>query len=159
MNLQKSSIFFGPGCDDALKMELTNICGIKDEALNERYLGLPTKIGRSKQGAFKHILEREMNKVQGFKGQGLSKAGKEVLIKSVLEAVPAYMMSCFSFSKLLCKQLTSVMARFWWGAQKGRRKVHWVSWEKLTQAKRDGGLGFRELESSIWLCWRDKVGG
>lgn len=104
-------------------------------------------IGRSKNGAFKHVLERAWNKVCGLKGQGLSKAGKEILIKSVLQAVPAYTMSCFAFTKSLCKQLRSIMARFWWGANKGQRKVHWVSWERMTLPKKLGGVGFRELEA------------
>lgn len=82
----------------------------------------------------------------GLKGQGLSKAAREVLIKSVLQAVPAYTMSCFQLSKKMCNQLRSISAGFWWGAQKGKRKVHWIGWEKMCVGKREGGMGFRDLE-------------
>jgi hypothetical protein len=50
VNLQNSSIYFGPGCRPELKTELENSIGISCEALSERYLGLPTVVGRSKNG-------------------------------------------------------------------------------------------------------------
>ena len=34
---------------------------------------------------------------------------------------------------------------FWWAQQDKENKTHWLSWEKLTRSKRDGGLGFRDL--------------
>ena len=77
------------------------------EAVNKGYLGLPTMVGRSKDVAFEHIAERDWGDVQGWKGQRLSKEGKEILVKSVIQAVLAYTTSCVSFTKFL-KQLTSV---------------------------------------------------
>jgi hypothetical protein len=93
VNFQKSSIYFGKGCGDQARASLKASVGIACEALSEKYLGLPTVVGRSKEGAFKNLTERSHGKVGGWKGQGLSKAGKEVLVKSVLQAVPAYAMA------------------------------------------------------------------
>jgi hypothetical protein len=84
VNLQKSSIFFGKGCTNERKDVLKNVLGISCEALSEKYLGLPTVVGRSKDGAFKHITDRSRGKVHGWKGQGLPMEGKETLIKSVM---------------------------------------------------------------------------
>jgi hypothetical protein len=127
VNLQKSSIFFGKGCADNIRNELKGIVGIGCEALSERYLGLPTMVGRSKDGAFKHLPERSWGKVQGWKGQGLSMEGKEILIKSVLQVVPTFPMGCFMLTNNMCSKLQSAAARFWWGAADGQRKVHWIS--------------------------------
>jgi hypothetical protein len=55
VNLQKSSIYFGKGCSDQQRGMLKSAVGIQCEALSGRYLGLPTVVGHSKEGAFKHL--------------------------------------------------------------------------------------------------------
>jgi ribonuclease HI len=144
VNLQKSAIYFGKGCDETARNHLKEVVGIGCEALSERYLGLPTVVGRSRNGAFKYLTESSRGKVRGWKGQGMSKKGKEILVKSVLQAVPTYPMGCFQLTKGQCGQLSSVASRFWWGAADGQRKVHWIGWERMCKAKRSGGLGFRD---------------
>jgi hypothetical protein len=146
VNMLKSSIFFRKGCPNNAKAELKDVIGIQCEALSERYLGLPTVVGRSKSGAFKHLPDRSRAKVSGMKGQGLSKAGKEVLIKLVLQSVPTYPMGCFKLSKSQCAELSSISSQFWWGDGSHKRKVHWISWEKMCAGKRSGGMGFRDFE-------------
>jgi hypothetical protein len=49
VNLGKSSVYFGPGCEEDLKNTLKADIGISSEA---RYLGLPTVVGRSKRWLF-----------------------------------------------------------------------------------------------------------
>ena len=127
VNLQQSSIFFGKGCSSDDRDSLKTTIDITCEALPEKYLGLPTLVGRSKDGAFKNLPERSWGKVNGWKGQGPSKKGKEILVKSVLQSVPTYAMGCFQLTKKMCNKLTSIASRFWWGAADGQRKVHWVS--------------------------------
>jgi hypothetical protein len=146
VNLGKSSVYFGPGCDEELKNSLKSNIGISSEALSERYLGLPTVVGKSKDGCFKYITDRTWNKVNGLKGQGMSKAAKGTLVKSVLQAVPAFPMSCFQLTKKQCKKLSSISSNFWWGDKDNQRKVHWVSWSKMCRSKEKGGLGFRNFE-------------
>jgi hypothetical protein len=127
VNLQKSSVFFGEGYDQAKKTELKRVIGVTEEALSKRYLGLPTAVGRSKNGCFQYVTERSHSKAGGWKGQGLSKKGKEILVKSVLQATPTYPMSCFGFTKKQFKKLSSISADFWWGDTDGSRRVHWIS--------------------------------
>lgn len=121
--------------------------GISSEALSERYLGLPTLVGRSKDGTFQYVTESSKGKVSGWKGQGLSKAAREVLIKSGLQAVPTFTMSCFLLAKKTCRKLNYISSKFWWGAKDGERKVHWISWQKMCNSKREGGMGFRDPEA------------
>jgi hypothetical protein len=144
VNLQKSAIYFGKGCNETARASLKQVINIDCEALSERYLGLPTVVGRDRNGAFKYLTESSRGKVKGWKGQGLSKKGKEILVKSVLQSVPTYPMGCFQLTKGQCGQLTSIASRFWWGAADGQRKVHWISWERMCKAKRGGGMGFRD---------------
>ena len=36
-------------------------------------------------------------------------------------------------------------ARFWWGQVGNERKIHWLSWDKLTRPKLERGMGFKDL--------------
>ena len=54
-------------------------------------------------------------KLAGWKEKLLSKAGKEVLIKVVAEAIPTYTMSCFKIPDSLCFEMTNLIRNFWWG--------------------------------------------
>jgi hypothetical protein len=47
--------------------------------------------------------------------------------------------------KDLFPSLSTMIARYWWSQQDKPNKIHWLSWEKLTQSKKNGGLGFRDL--------------
>ena len=77
----------------------------------------------------------------------LSRAGKEVLIKAVAQSIPTYTMEVFFLPAKLCDELDAHCARFWWGQTGDERKIHWKSWSFLTQPKKVGGMGFRDLRS------------
>ena len=55
--------------------------------MSDRYLGMPTDVGHSKMGTFKYLSDRVWDKVKGWMGKCLSAGGKEVLIKSVAQAI------------------------------------------------------------------------
>ena len=112
----------------------------------EKYLDLPALVGRGKKQSFSYIKERVWKKLQGWKEKLLSQVGKEVLIKSVIQAIPTYTMSCFKLPKELIHELETMIRNFWWGYGNEGRKIHWVNWERLCKAKESGGMGFKEIE-------------
>ena len=59
VNRENSSIFFSPNTPHPVRVMLKGATGIAVEAFNERYLGLPTVIGRITSGTFDFIGERE----------------------------------------------------------------------------------------------------
>ena len=75
----------------------------------------------------------------------LSAAGKEVLIKAVIQSMPTYAMSVFDLTKTLCDEISSMIGRFWWANQDNEKKIHWLSWEMMSKRKSKGGMGFRDL--------------
>jgi hypothetical protein len=112
----------------------------------EKYLGLPAIIGQSRSLAFAGLKGRIWERMQGWKETFLSQAGKEVLLKAVVQAIPTYTMSVFQLPKTLCKDINSLMSKFWWGHKNDENKIAWMSWSKLGRTKERGGLGFRDLE-------------
>ena len=37
--------------------------------------------------------------------------------------------------------------RFWWGAEKGKRKTHWVGWDIMVRPKGKCGMGFKDFQT------------
>lgn len=110
-----------------------------------KYLGFPTIIGRSKKVVFSCLKDRIWKKLQRWKEKLLARPGKEVLIKAVAQAIPTFMLSNFRLLDGILDEINFMFARFWRGADNTRRKMHWVSWEKLFLPKFMGGMGFRDL--------------
>jgi hypothetical protein len=82
------------------------------EALVEKYLGLPTALGRSTDELFKHIVAHIKKLVNGYVCKKMSSASREIVVKAICEAIPTYLISCFRLSKKMCKNITSVVSRF-----------------------------------------------
>ena len=75
----KTSLFFSQNTRDEVKEEIKIRFGAQIIHQHEKYLGLPSLVGRNKRNSFNDIKE----KLAGWKEKLLCKAGKEVLIKAV----------------------------------------------------------------------------
>ncbi|GAA0175043.1 hypothetical protein LIER_28300 [Lithospermum erythrorhizon] len=111
-----------------------------------KYPGLPSQIGRTKKEVFRYIAERVEERMRGWKGKLLSQVRKEVLIKSVMSAIPNYVMNYFKLPSGIIDNLNSAMAKFFWGNSDGEKCVHWKKWDSLCADKNDRWLGFKDLE-------------
>jgi hypothetical protein len=52
-----------------------------------------------------------------------------------------------------------MLSKFWWGSKEGERKIHWMSWERLSKSKKQGGMRFRSISNFNKSllgkhCWR-----
>lgn len=97
---------------------LTDICnrrGISEANENEKYLGVPTNVGRNKKALFGFMMERVKQCIQGWSVRMLSRAGKEILLKAVAQVMPNHLMSVYLLPKDLCEELERMMNSFWWG--------------------------------------------
>ncbi|XP_024630838.1 uncharacterized protein [Medicago truncatula] len=102
-------------------------------------------VGRSKKATFSFIKDRVWQKISSWSSKCLSKAGREVMIKYVLQAIPSYVMSIFRLSNTLLDEI-EMMNSFWWGhGGSSNRGLNWLSWEKLSVHKNDGGMGFKDF--------------
>ena len=104
---------FSKNTKNAKKSQVMSVLNISTEAYNEKYLGLPIYMGKSKKQTFAYLKERVWKRIQGWKEMLLSKAGKDVLIKAVAQAIPTYVMSCFDLTKGLCDEISNMICHFW----------------------------------------------
>jgi hypothetical protein len=102
-------------------------------------------VGRSKNQAFCYIKEQVLNRLTNWKVNFLSQAGKEVLLKAVVQVILIYCMGVFQLPTTLCKDLNALMHSFWWSHKSKTSRIHWMSWERMGRSKAEGGLGFRDL--------------
>ena len=124
INRQKTSIFFSHNTMQTVKMDIYALFGVSILENCETYLGLPIVGGKSKLNMFKGLHERITKKAMGWKEKFISKAGREILIKLVAQAIPTYTMGIFKIPKALCDILNSTLAKYWWGQTKDEKKIH-----------------------------------
>ena len=134
VNRDKSAVFFSSNCSDEMKTVIRQVLHIEKEALTERYLGLPTAVGRSSTDAFEYIPARIRSLIGTWSGREASCARREVLLKSVAQAVPTYSMSCFQLPGEICKKMRSVITNYWWGSSADNRHIHWQKWDRLARS-------------------------
>ena len=146
INSDKSSITFSTRTSQGVKIRIKQILGIDKEGGVGKYLGLPEHFGRRKKDLFASIVDKIQQRALSWSSHQLSTAGKLVLLQYVLSAIPTFPMSCFELPVSICKKIQSVVTRFWWDSNDGKKKMCWVSWEKLTQPKSAGGLGLKDIQ-------------
>lgn len=122
INLQKSEIYFSKNVSEQVRMSLINILEASESLGTGKYLGLPSMIGRSKKSIFNYIKERIWRKISSWSSKMLSQAGREILIKSVAQAIPAYCMSVFLLPASIEEEIQRMLNFFWWGTNKGDKK-------------------------------------
>ncbi|KAL0446258.1 UNVERIFIED_CONTAM: putative mitochondrial protein [Sesamum latifolium] len=145
MNLQKSAMVFSRNVDTSLMGSLAAVLGVQIVAKHDKYLGLPTSIGKSKREIGESVKERIWGKLNNWTVRKLSQAERAVLIKTVIQAIPVYVMGCFRIPDSLLAEIESMTAKFFWHGELETR-THRVSWRKVCQPTRTGGLGFRRLK-------------
>ncbi|XP_019151915.1 PREDICTED: uncharacterized protein LOC109148635 [Ipomoea nil] len=146
VNYHKSNICFSKNTSREDRDLVANCLGV-DQAPNfGKYLGLPSFIGRNKRAVFSYVEDKIKQRIGSWNKKLLSQAGKEVLLKSVAQSMPTFLMSIFLLPDTVCLSIERTMNRYWWG--KGvDRGIHWKAWDKLCVPKRYGGLGFKDLRS------------
>ena len=109
INRSKTTIFFSKSTLEEIKDHIKEALGVPEIRQYEKYLGLPSLVGKTKKASFNYIKERVWKKMQGWKEKLLSQAGREILIKAVVQAIPTCTMSYFNLLVGLCVEIESLI--------------------------------------------------
>lgn len=83
VNNEKTQMVFNHNVRDQDKEAIQSFWGVRGHQQYEKYLGLPSIIGRSNKRAFAEIKAKVWQKIQNWKGKVLPQRGKEILLKAV----------------------------------------------------------------------------
>ncbi|KAG5577611.1 hypothetical protein H5410_057745 [Solanum commersonii] len=136
---------------------LVDILGGKVGELPTTYLGMPLGAMSKSKNIWNAVVEKCGKKLVNWRSQYLSLGGRLTLINSVLDAMPTYMMSLFPLPGNVLEKLDSIRRNFLWqGNGEGEKKYHLVKWEVVTNSKKEGGMGIKNLKvqnQSLLLKW------
>ena len=155
----KSRIFFSLNVPALIKHSIYDSLGFLPTDFLGKYLGFPILHRRQPSFDFHIITERVQAKLAGWKSRLLSPSLKLVLIKLAVTPIPEYVMQCMSVPIKVCNSIDKLCRDFLWGSIVEKRKLHLVSWKKVTVHKNLGGLGIfsmRDRNKALLakLCWR-----
>eukprot|EP00253_Pinus_taeda_P014329 PITA_14329 len=97
----------------------------------------------------------------------LSRVGRLILIKYVLEATPIYWISLAWIPKGILMRIQKLCCRFLWKGRQGGRIYAWVCWELIALPKKWGGTGISVIWKAVLnsilyirdgLTWRLRYG-
>jgi hypothetical protein len=105
INFDKSCVSFSNNISIDQQEALALVLNVNRVDKHDKYLGLPMEISYSKIEAFGFLKDKVQKKLSGWREKFLSAAGKEVLLKAVIQSIPTYVMSCFELPKQLCNEI------------------------------------------------------
>ncbi|XP_050289699.1 uncharacterized protein LOC126727832 [Quercus robur] len=112
INKEKTNLFFSKSVSNGDKIAIKNLLGVAEIKEYEKYLGLPAVVGKNRRASLNYIKERVWGKLQGWKEKILSQAGKDILLKAMIQAIPTFAMSCFKLLVGLCKDIEVMIRKF-----------------------------------------------
>lgn len=84
-----------------------------DEATeHSMYLGLPNTLGRNKTAVLGYMKDRIRKRISSWDEKFISNSRKEILLKTVIQALPTYAMSVFLLPLQMCKEIEQLMYNF-----------------------------------------------
>ena len=112
VNFEKSLVFFSINTTLEVRNSICSLLHVSEANFGSYYLGLPNFLGKNKVVIFAFLKARLEQKLLSWESKMLSRAGKELLLKTVAQSLPCYAMSVFLLPLSICRDLENIMACF-----------------------------------------------
>eukprot|EP00253_Pinus_taeda_P001472 PITA_01472 len=134
--------------------------GFRIGSLPSKYLGAPLTLKPWKKEHWEKILANLKKKCSHWTFRALNLAGRLVLTKVVLQAIPHYFLSLLPAPKGILQQIRNIQRSFLWSGNGEKKKWALVAWNKLCMSKSRGGLNLVDPEvinrtcgAKLWWRW------
>lgn len=81
-----------------------------EAGVKSTYLGLPNLMGRNKTAILGYLKDKACARVNSWDGKFISRSGKEVLIRSVAQALTTYAMNVFLLPLEITKHIERTLS-------------------------------------------------
>lgn len=167
VSLAKTVFFASKNTPADLKRAISDSLNIKHTSDLGRYLGVPILHKRVTVATYDFLIENIRNKLTAWKAKQMSQASRCILIQSVLDALPSYMIQTIELPRGVIEKMEKRIRQFFWDEWDGNRKMHSLAWGEICRPKEQGGLGLKDLRKQnmaflVKLGWqmfteRDKM--
>eukprot|EP00253_Pinus_taeda_P030670 PITA_30670 len=110
-----------------------------------KYLGFNLKPTCQRIADWVWLVAKLEKRLMGWSFRYLSRAGRLVLIKSVLEATPVFWMALAWIPRNILGRLQQLCNRYLWNGNQEIRIFAWISLKKISLPKKWGGWGLKDL--------------
>ena len=110
-----------------------------------KYLGFSLKANMYRKQDWLWLVGKVEQCLMVWSHKWLSRAGRLVLVKAVLEAIPVFWMSLSWIPKGILERIRKVCFRFLWSGKKVEQTTPWISWKRIAVPKCFGGWGLKDI--------------
>lgn len=121
---------------------MCDILGFHSTPSLGKYLGVMIKHSTMAQD-FGYIIEQVQSRLVGWKSNLISFAGRLVFTEAVTTSISNYAIQCIALLAKILRNVDRLSCNFLLGSSESKKKIHLVSWKKITKPKKDGGLGIQ----------------
>ena len=149
-NVQKSSVL-PIQCTEEDKLVLQEHLPCQISEFPCKYLGVPLSPLKLTKAQIQPIIEKIGDRLPGWKADLLTKAGRKVLVQSVLTSMLIYLVMALDLPQWALKAIDKIRRGFLWRGRKDARGGHCLlAWPKVTRPPNLGGLGISNLQNLSW---------
>jgi hypothetical protein len=130
------------------ELQYSHLFGCAIGSMPFNYLGIPMIHRKLRNSDWQGVIYRFDKRLSTWKAKFLSSGGQLVLINSVLNSLPIFMMSFFEI--LAGEKIDVIRSRFLWQGGNGKRKYRLAKWHTVCQPKAIEDLGVPSLAIKIF---------
>ena len=125
INKEKSQTYFF-NTPKVTKRNILRILEFSEGKIPSKYLGAPLAESTIRKISWKELLDKIKQKLNRWTFRALNFLSRLILLKSVLQGMPLYLVLVLAALKSVIKEIRNIQGNFLLGGSKGHRK--WLWW-------------------------------